>query len=252
MGYAQAGFDVFGVDLFEDYSQKRYPFPSHKGDAIEFLMAHGDEYDAIHASPPCQHASAGTRAQDRSKYPRLIEPVRELLQDLGRPFVIENVSGSNLINPVELCGCMFGLYAYDEDGLLLRMERTRLFETNFSLSTPLAKHVHDPDVWVAGCYGGARKAKVEPGTPLRIAAPLDRHAARYERGGGYVPRSKRVVEDLMGINWMTWKGLHQALPPVYTEWIGNQLMQHMTTAAVDLSSTTIMSIPSNHESEFIG
>jgi DNA (cytosine-5)-methyltransferase 1 len=40
-----------------------------------------------------------------------------------------------------------------------------------------------------------------------------------------VPPNKAVVEEYMGIDWMTWKGLHQAIPPAYTEWIGRQLME---------------------------
>ena len=93
VGYSRAGFDVYGVDLFNQFSQKRYPFPSYQNDAIETLnwLIDGapiyfgglgvgpiltlDDFDAVAASPPCQHASAGTRAQDRSKYPRLIEPL---------------------------------------------------------------------------------------------------------------------------------------------------------------------------------
>ena len=29
----------------------------------------------------------------------------------------------------------------------------------------------------------------------------------------------------MGIDWMTWKELTQAIPPAYTEFIGKQLME---------------------------
>jgi DNA (cytosine-5)-methyltransferase 1 len=222
MGYHRAGFEVVGVDLFEDYTQARYPFESHKADAIEFVKEHGHEFDVIHASPPCQHASAGTRAQDRSRYPQLIEPTRDALIATGLPYVIENVRGSDLINPVELCGCMFNLAALDADGLPLRMERPRLFESNLALVVHSTHH-HPDDVRVAGCYGGGRKAKRRPGETLAEVAPRDRHEAKYVRKGGYVPRSKAVVESLMGIDWMTWKGLHQSLPPAYTEWIGRQI-----------------------------
>lgn len=50
-GYEQAGFDVVGIDIA--------PQPKHRGkfiqaDAIEYLKAHWHEYDAVHASPPCQ------------------------------------------------------------------------------------------------------------------------------------------------------------------------------------------------------
>lgn len=216
-GYYEAGFDVFGVDLFEDYSQNRYRFDCHRGDAIEFVTEHGHEFDVIHASPPCQHASAGTRAQDRSRYPRLIEPTRDALIATGKPYIIENVRGSALLDPVELCGCMFDLKAADEDGLMLRMERPRLFETNWPLAAP-AGHHHDPDVWVAGSYGGSRRQGDTPAAR--------RYNAKYVRHGGYVP-SFKVQEELMGIDWMTQRGLHQALPPAYTEYVGRACLEYL-------------------------
>lgn len=210
VGYKNAGFEVFGVDLFEEYSQKRYPFDSHKGDAIEYLEAHGKDYDAIHASPPCQHASAGTRAQDRSKYPKLIEPTRKILEKLDKPYVIENVRGADLIDPIELCGCMFDMGAEDTDGIYLHLQRPRLFESNVALTTPKA-HDHSAHEWVGGSYGGARR---------------DKYEAKYVRKGGYVPR-KDVQQKLLGIDWMTERGMYQAIPPKYTEYIGKQLIEYI-------------------------
>jgi DNA (cytosine-5)-methyltransferase 1 len=221
VGYHRAGFDVFGVDLFDDYTQARYPFPSHKGDAIAYLQAFWFEFDAVHASPPCQRHSAGTRGQDRSKYPDLIAPTRKALQALGVPYVIENVVGAPLLDPVELCGCMFDLGAPDDDGLPLRLERPRLFESNVPLAAP-REHRHDPNVWVAGSYGGARK---QGSTPAER-----RHNARYVRKGGYVP-SKEVQQRLLDIDWMTVRGMHQSIPPAYTEHIGRQLLAHIGRAA---------------------
>jgi DNA (cytosine-5)-methyltransferase 1 len=227
MGYHRAGFDVYGVDLFEDYSQKRYPFPSRAHDAVDALdiLLMGStlwldnntiglrlkDFAAITASPPCQHASAGTRAQDRSKYPRLIEPTRELLMQTGLPYVIENVKGADLRDPILLCGTMFDLSAVDEDGTNLEMWRHRLFESNVLLAAP-AQCQHG---WfsrqVAGSYGGARR---------------DKHEARNVRHGGYVP-SKRVQQELLVIDWMTERGMHQSIPPAYTEHIGRQLLAHI-------------------------
>ena len=50
--YARAGFDVVGVDVIE---QPFYPFPFVRGDALDYLTSGAaDDFDAIHASPPCQ------------------------------------------------------------------------------------------------------------------------------------------------------------------------------------------------------
>lgn len=229
MGYHRAGFDVYGVDLFEDYSQKRYPFPSVKMDALDALewvvavkaapqfQTFSDgatvcwrDFDAIAASPPCQRYSI-TNAARRHDYPDLIAPVRELLIQTNKPYVIENVVGAPLVDPVELCGCMFDLKAVDDDGIMLHLQRARLFESNVNISAP-RPHDHSEHEWVGGCYGGARR---------------DKYEAKFVRKGGYVPPNKRVVEAYMGIDWMTWKGLHQSIPPAYTEHIGRQLLEAM-------------------------
>lgn len=209
-GYADAGFDVFGVDLFDTFTQARYPFPSHKGDAVAFLREHGHRFDAIHASPPCQHASAGTRSlrkNNGAQYPRLIEPLRALLLELERPYVMENVRGADLIDPITLCGCMFDLRAVDTDGITLHMQRPRLFESNIDLRAPRSCD-HSSHAWVGGSYGGARR---------------DKYEAKFVRHGGYVPGTA-VQQALLGIDWMTVRGMHQAVPPAYTYWLGLQLL----------------------------
>jgi DNA (cytosine-5)-methyltransferase 1 len=37
------------------------------------------------------------------------------------------------------------------------------------------------------------------------------------------------ASDAMGIDWMDRHGLAQAIPPAYTEFIGQQLMAHITS-----------------------
>lgn len=241
MGYARAGFDVYGLDLFVDYNQNRYPFPSHQGNAIDAMIAllagdpltfkrrdeegpaairklYLEDFDAITASPPCQKYSI-TNAARKADYPDLIGVTRNLIRAAGKPYVIENVVGAPLNDPVELCGCMFELKARDDDGIMLHLQRTRLFESNVDLMQP--EHDHTEHEWVGGCYGGARR---------------DKYEAKYVRKGGYVPPNKAVVEAYMGINWMTWKGLHQSIPPAYTEFIGRQLIAHLEPAPVAGSS----------------
>lgn len=251
-GFTRAGFDVVGVDLFKHtdprtgkrvgFSRKRYPFPAWQGDALEGLdiLLRGDALPftdlagncrwiyandvASHsASCPCQHASAGTRAMRANgddRHPALIEPTRERLQALGKPWVIENVSGAALRDPIMLCGSMFGLTANDEDGFPLRLERHRLFESNIPLTAP-GPCEHDETVWAGGVYGGARGRKPE------WTAAEHRHSARYDRHGGYVPASITVQQELLGIDWMTKGGMAQSLPPIYCQHVGLQIAAHL-------------------------
>lgn len=217
-GYARAGFDVFGVDKSKA-RLKHYPFPSHCGDAIEFLLAHGNEYDVRHASPTCTGYSRGTAAvPDRlTKYDRLIAATREALLMIGGPYVIENVEDAKgeLRDPVMLCGRHFNLTAADTDGTELVMDRHRMFETNWFLMG-MPHEPHSARVQVAGAYSGARRDKDE---------------ARYVRGGGYVPKSVDVQRTLLGTPWMTERGCQLSIPPVFTEFIGAQLLDQLAVAA---------------------
>lgn len=210
MGYDRAGWEVVGVDN-SAARLKRYPFESHKADAIEFVLEHGHEFDAAHGSPTCTGYSRGTAAiPDRfERYDRLIPAVREAFETVGLPYVIENVADARpeLRDPILLCGRMFGLSATDDDGTPLVMDRHRLFESSAFLMTP-DHPKHDRSVQVAGSYGGARR---------------DKREAREIRKGGYVP-SADVQRALLGTPWMSEKGCQLSIPPAYTEHIGGYLM----------------------------
>lgn len=222
VGYHRAGWDVVGVDIDP---QPRYPFAFVQGDALAVMrgllaggriFSKGDEFalsdfDAIHASPPCQAYSVTRHTHDKA-HPDLIGPTRELLIASGLPYVIENVSGAApyMVEPLLLCGSHFGLSAQDTDGTKLRMERHRLFESNRFLMAP-GVCVHDTRVQVAGAYGGGSS---------------DLRHAKDVRRGGYTP-AKAVREALLGIDWMTIRGLSQSIPPAYTEWVGEQLAWHL-------------------------
>lgn len=237
VGYQFAGFDVFGVDLGGTKKDgtptlgplRHYPFAFHRGDALAYLAEHGHEYDAIHASPPCQGYSIATAGnpEARAKHKRLIAATRELLVLTGKPWVIENVelAKSQMRDPIMLCGINFALGATDEDGARLVLHRHRLFESNVPLKP--VRHLPHDGSQVGGVYGGSRRAKRRPDETLAEVAPRDRHAARIERGGGYVPRSKRVQQELLGIDWMTIRGMQESIPPIYAQHVGMQLMAHL-------------------------
>lgn len=217
MGYHRAGWEVFGVDKVAS-RLRRYPFPSQQGDAIQFILERGREFDAIHASPTCTGYSRGTVAiQGREhRYDRLIAATRAALRSVGKPYIIENVEGAapELRDPILLCGRQFGLTATDTDGTELVLDRHRLLESSEFLLAP-AHEPHSARLRVAGSYGGARRDKDE---------------AKHIRRGGYVP-SADVQRQLIGVPWMTETGCKLSIPPVYTEYIGVQLAERLERAA---------------------
>jgi len=222
-GYQRAGFHVTGVDLLN--KADRYAGDVFiQGDALEYLTVHGHEFDAVHASPPCQGYTIATAGNPdaRGKHAQLIAETRWLLNLTGKPWVIENVqqARSQMVDPILLCGRMFGLETQDEDGEPLVLDRHRLFESNVPLVAP-AHPKHDGRQ-VAGVYTGGRARK--PGA----TAAEHRHDCRTNRRGGYVPASREVRQRLLGIDWMTDKGMAESIPPVYAEYVGRQLAAHIT------------------------
>ncbi|WP_203217771.1 DNA cytosine methyltransferase [Nocardia terpenica] len=195
LGYHLAGFDVVGVDI---EPQPQYPFEFRQADAIEFLKDHHTEFDAFHASPPCQAFSL-TRNLGGREYADLLGSVRDAFRRLAgtRPWVIENVPGADLRNPVMVCGSMFyGLQVY----------RHRLFEASFPVTLP-AHRVHYLPVTQMG-----RASK-----PGEIIQPV----------GNFIGTER--AKAAMGIDWMTREGLREAIPPAYTHLIGEQMLSHTNT-----------------------
>lgn len=209
-GYYNAGFDVIGVDLKPQYN---YPFQFVQADALDFLRSCGAQGVAlIHASPPCQAytATTGNMTNSRKDHPRLIEPTRELLKASGVPYVIENVVGAPLVEPVQLCGSTFGLGVQYEGPTgphgWHQLRRHRLFETNWQL--PPADCVRPHTSPTIGIYGDH--------------ASYNRR--RYGSGKGqYADREKlALASQAMRIDWMTWDEIKEAIPPAYTTYIGIQ------------------------------
>jgi DNA (cytosine-5)-methyltransferase 1 len=210
VGYHRAGFtDIVGVDI---KPQPRYPFTFVQGDALEYLAAHGREFDAIHASPPCQAYSRLRHLpwlKDR-EYPELLEPTRSALRAIGRPWVIENVEDAPMLYSVVLCGVTFGLPVY----------RHRRFGASFFMWQP----VHEPHVetLAAGRASMATRYRNSSGVAGVFVKEINRGSL-----AGHAKGAKQTGR-LMGIDWMRRDELTQAIPPAYTEWIGRRLMEAIT------------------------
>ena len=80
MGYHRAGFDeIIGVDIA---AQPRYPFTFVQADALEYVAEHGGEFDAIHASPPCQGYSIMHNLPSLTLSPGLINDSGQISKSL--------------------------------------------------------------------------------------------------------------------------------------------------------------------------
>lgn len=223
VGYHRAGFEVVGVDI---EPQPDYPFEFHQVDATALrpdrihdcwheqaslsqlagmsLVCLG-KFDAAHASAPCQASCALTKGTNQGReYPQLIPAARNLLSEWGGPFVLENVQGSDLRRDLVLCGEMFGL------GVI----RHRYFEVHgfTARQSPHIKH--------RGRVAGWRHGEWFDGPYFAV----------YGDGGG-----KGTVEQwqqAMGIDWTAdRKSIAEAIPPAYTQFIGEQLIEHLQKRA---------------------
>ena len=189
-GYELAGWSVTGVDIVP---QPKYRGQFIQADAFDYLRRHHNKYDVIHASPPCQaYSKASMQFRLKGKrYPDFIVLLREYFKQHNIPYVIENVPGSPLINPVILCGTMFGLQTY----------RHRLFESNWPI--------------------------IQPKHPQHIApnARMGRKPKSHEfiQYVGHFSGVK-IVQDMTGLHWLGQKELAQSIPPQYTKYIGHQLL----------------------------
>ena len=220
MGYHRAGFEVVGVDI---KPQPHFPFRFIQADALEYLTEHGHEFDVIHASPPCQAFSVMRRCRwPERKHPDLLTPVRELLERTGRPYIIENVVGAPLINPVMLCGTLFGLQT--KAGSQLR--RHRLFEIHPPLLVMTPQCRHATEASVIGVYGGGQhpQRRRYPSTIGVFGHAGGTSRRDYPDMDGFSTNDRR---DAMGIDWMTGKELSQAIPPAYTKFIGEKIMNNL-------------------------
>lgn len=190
MGWHMAGFDVTGVDI---NPQPKYPFKFIQSDALQMDLS---GFDVIWASPPCQAFTRAKKLQGNI-HPELIEPVRKMLIASGKPYCIENVMGAPLIDPVMLCGTMFGLTTY----------RHRIFEANFEIQQP--PHPEHKN----------KNAKMG-------RAPKDDEFIQVVGHFSDVPAGKKA----MGIDGLGQKELAQAIPPAYSKYIAECYLKSIGVA----------------------
>ena len=212
-GYELAGFCVTGVDIKQ---QPKYRGKFIQSDAIEYLKAHFHEYDVIHASPPCQaYSMASMQFRKSGKvYVDLINITRQELIKTGKPYIIENVPSSPLINPIELCGTMFGLRTY----------RHRLFESNIELDKP--PHF-------SHTFKNAKMGRKPNGYEF------------IQYVGNF--SGVKMVQNITGLFWLGQKELAQSIPPQYTKYIGKQIMNYLMNlknSGVEVCAISVADIPS--------
>lgn len=216
VGYYRAGFNVIGVDI---EPQPRYPFTFVRADALDVLAGlirevKIDTFAFVHASPPCQ-AWSDLQKQSKIQYEDFIGRTRELLADLGKPYIIENVEGAPLLNPVKLCGA-------GDEFPELRVIRHRLFESSVPLVGTACPTKH-PLVFT-----------YDKRKPHHATLDQDTAYVQVTGGGNCTVANKRAA---MGTPWMTGKECNEAIPPAYTEYLGKQIIDYIKEDRYTMSRT---------------
>jgi DNA (cytosine-5)-methyltransferase 1 len=193
VGYARAGFEVTGIDLKHG---KRYPYTYIRADVLEIIkdIDYLRQFDVIHASPPCQTHSItqhlrNAQGKSTSKID-LIPQTRQALIESGVNYIIENVPGSPLIDPVQLCGSSFGL----------KVRRHRLFESNMPIKGSVCNH------------------KLQ-GRPIGVYGSLNDEIPK----GGKTAATIDEARKAMDMDWAIWTELVEAIPPAFTQYLGEQI-----------------------------
>lgn len=226
IGLGRAGFDVVGVDiapqpnhpgcdldLFDRHNARRHgiSYSFVQSDALAYLDKYGaDGFAFVWASPPCQRYSTATiQSGNPEDWPDLIVPVRERLIALGVPYIIENVVGAPLVEPITLCGAMFDL------GVI----RHRLFET--SMGIPQPPHPEHKGSLVTGEY-----VTVAGGGGVPVWTYKEREKIGLPR---YFPDeySLKNWRRAMGIDWMERDEIVEAIPPAFAEWLGREVLTRL-------------------------
>lgn len=207
-GLQRAGFTVHGIDIKPqpDYCGDQFT----QADALTFTTYEWlRQFDFIWASPPCQAHTSMRVMHNARLHEDLIPATRVLLRTSGLPYVIENVVGAPLLDPFLLCGTMFGLGVEVYDGWR-QLRRHRLFESSISIGLRPKCHHNGATIGIYGDHARDRRRK--PGV--------------RDRGTDF-PDVQRVAlaRVALGIDWASWKGLSQSIPPAYSEFIGKKVLE---------------------------
>jgi len=207
MGYHMAGFNVVGIDI---EPQPNFPFQFY----VEDVMKIGDKqingirrnFDALAGSPPCQGFGA-LKALAKQPKPEILIRVREIFEAADLPYIIENVPGAPLIDPVQVCGSALGL----------RVQRHRMFESNCDIEGTPCEHLwqdrdkrytHIPNKLYEDYRSGV----------VSVAGRGD--------GSHFQNQSQAEIwSHAMGIDWMNMEEMGQAIPPFFTWHLGKQLIK---------------------------
>lgn len=212
VGYARAGFDVTGVDISPHPS---YPFEFIQADARDILEDQDflRSFDVLAGSPPCQeltrarHLRKAQGGSLRENGQNMVPATRDAFARTGMPYLIENVNDAlpHMVNPVRMCGSAFDL----------RVQRHRWFESNLFLFGVPCNHPAQ-------------------GRPVGIYHVMGDHPPN----GGYTARNIEEAREAMGIDWMRWKSdaqewddIKEAIPPAYTQYLGEQILEQIEVAA---------------------
>lgn len=230
-GLYLAGYNVDGLDI---KFYKRYPFAFRYITSILDLTDEQKEeikkdYVLLWMSPPCQaYCKATNITGDPTQCPAIIPECRALAEELGIPYILENVkdAGEHMKdNVVQLDGTMFDL----------RVKRIRLFETSDDLKLGVDRPSYYDDV----CIGMHSDSYTGPS--LNSSNYLwELHNSEYfsvfgsasalpgcNRGTLIQWRQALMGKKLGSAFWMTGHGLAQSVPVPYAEYLGRQMLRQM-------------------------
>lgn len=214
MGYHLAFPDaaIVGIDI---NPQPRYPFTFMQADAMACLNNRPflRSFDLIHASPPC-HDHSNVTGRDRKATGKkgtgwMLAVTADAQRVSGVPWVVENVEAADMprgMDQFRLCGSAFGL----------DVRRHRRFTSSFVVLEPQCQHG-----WQTPRFRSldSRRKAGSLATVVGVHGHLN------------YPGEFSLRCAAMGIDWMTNDELSQAIPPAYTQFIGEQFATTLERAA---------------------